>query len=290
MSTGMLLSTKPVRILAGLILAAYYVIGLSAGAFAASRDRDGDRMPDRWEINHGLNPDSANGKKDADKDGLKNVAEFRHGADPRDEDSDDDGSDDGDEVKVFDTDVDDEDDDNDGTLDGDEDSDGDGIEDEDEDDGDERCRKDDDDSDVDGVDDEDENEVSFDAVDEDSDDDGILDGNEDADEDGVDEEDEDDADDDACESEELGEDEDDAFATIVSYDSATGTLTFNNGTQDIVGTVTVETEIEWEDDDCSPAGEEEAGTADLQTGIQLSDVDFDDDSGTIEELELYCGR
>src|SRR4051812_1583303 len=60
-------------------------------ATAHSRDWDGDKMPNRWELRHGLNAHKANAGRDADRDGLKNLAEFRDGTDPQDADSDDDG-------------------------------------------------------------------------------------------------------------------------------------------------------------------------------------------------------
>ncbi len=284
------LRAKPFTILAGLILAAYYTIGLSAGAFAGgSRDRDGDGMPNKWEAANGLNPDKPNADGNPDHDSLRNLGEFRNDTDPKEEDTDEDGIDDGDEVKEFDTDPTDDDSDDDGVEDGDDDSDDDGVDDEDEDDTGESCRADDDDSDHDGIDDEDENENESDPDDADSDDDGIDDGNEDLDDDGVDEEDDDDADVDECEDEELGEDDDDAFATIVSFDQSTGTLTLQTTSgNSVAATVTETTEIEWEDADCSPSGSEEGTTADLQPGVQVSDLDLDESTGALEEIELYC--
>ena len=66
-------------------------------ASSHSRDWDGDKMPNRWELAHGLNAHKANAQRDADRDGLKNLAEFRDGTDPQDADSDDDGVEDGDD-------------------------------------------------------------------------------------------------------------------------------------------------------------------------------------------------
>src|SRR5690242_575735 len=62
-----------------------------------ARDSDGDKMPDRWEARHGLDAHKANARRDADRDGLRNLAEFRDGTDPQDDDSDDDGIEDGDD-------------------------------------------------------------------------------------------------------------------------------------------------------------------------------------------------
>jgi hypothetical protein len=51
-------------------------------------DRDGDGMPDWWEIAHGLNPDSAaDAAGDLDGDGIPNLAEYQGGTDPQDPNS-----------------------------------------------------------------------------------------------------------------------------------------------------------------------------------------------------------
>ena len=48
-------------------------------------DRDGDGMPDAWELAHGLNPDDPNDAlTDADHDGMSNLAEYLAGTDPQD--------------------------------------------------------------------------------------------------------------------------------------------------------------------------------------------------------------
>lgn len=195
----------------GLIaLAAPLAIGLSH-ASASSRDWDGDGMPNRWEINHHLNPRVANARGNADRDGLRNIAEFRNRTNPVDEDTDNDGMDDGDEVHdgYASTDVKDADTNDNGVLDGDQDADRDGVHNEDEDDATEACRDDDDDSDTDGVDNEDENDFGTSATDPDSDGDGIEDGNEDSDGDTEADEDEDDQGDDECSTSDEGEDDDD---------------------------------------------------------------------------------
>ncbi|HEY8002187.1 MAG: hypothetical protein ACHQJ5_04510 [Vicinamibacteria bacterium] len=69
----------------------------AAPASAASKDRNHDSIPDRWESHHGLSLDKNQARKDQDRDGLRNRGEFRAKFDPRDEDSDDDGVEDGDE-------------------------------------------------------------------------------------------------------------------------------------------------------------------------------------------------
>lgn len=178
-------------------------------ALASARDTDGDGMPNRWEVRHHLNPRVANAKGDPDHDRLRNLAEYRRGTLPRDEDTDNDGADDGDEVRdgFASTDVDDPDTNDNGVRDGDQDADHDGVDNEDEDDASETCLADDDDSDSDGIDNEDENDFGTRVHDADSDDDGVEDGDEDSDADEIDDEDSDDDSDDDCDDQ--GEDEDD---------------------------------------------------------------------------------
>jgi len=76
---------------------------LAGGAFA--KDRNHDRIPDKWEKRHHLSLHHKQGRRDQDHDGLKNRGEFRAHLNPRDADTDDDGVDDGDEhpgeVKSF---------------------------------------------------------------------------------------------------------------------------------------------------------------------------------------------
>jgi hypothetical protein len=76
-------------------LVALVVLALPAGAMA--RDRDHDKMNDRWEARHGLNTHRNDAARDPDKDGLKNLGEFRAHTNPQDADSDNDGTEDGDE-------------------------------------------------------------------------------------------------------------------------------------------------------------------------------------------------
>jgi hypothetical protein len=77
-------------------VAALAALAVPAGASAAKpADRDHDRMPDRWERAHRLSTHRNDARKDADRDGLKNLAEFRAHTDPRDADTDDDGIKDG---------------------------------------------------------------------------------------------------------------------------------------------------------------------------------------------------
>jgi hypothetical protein len=81
-------------------IAALALLALPGGALAKSRDRNHDRIPDKWEKRHHLSTRVNVARKDPDHDGLSNLAEFRHGTDPRDADTDTDGLDDGAEVEL----------------------------------------------------------------------------------------------------------------------------------------------------------------------------------------------
>ena len=70
---------------------------LALAPAAMARDRDRDRLPDSWERKHGLSTKAKSTRRDPDRDGLANLAEYRLKTDPRDDDSDDDGLEDGDE-------------------------------------------------------------------------------------------------------------------------------------------------------------------------------------------------
>jgi hypothetical protein len=70
---------------------------LAMPGLAAAKDRNHDRIPDRWEKRHKLSLKANQARLDQDRDRLRNRAEFLSGDDPRDHDSDDDGVMDGDE-------------------------------------------------------------------------------------------------------------------------------------------------------------------------------------------------
>jgi hypothetical protein len=70
---------------------------LAMPGLAAAKDRNHDRIPDRWEKRHKLSLNVNQARHDQDGDHLRNRAEFLAGDDPRDHDSDDDGVMDGEE-------------------------------------------------------------------------------------------------------------------------------------------------------------------------------------------------
>jgi hypothetical protein len=82
----------PIAALAALLLA---IAAPAAGA--KPRDRNHDGIPDRWERSHRLSLKVNQARRDQDRDGLRNRAEYRSQTDPRDDDSDGDGISDGDE-------------------------------------------------------------------------------------------------------------------------------------------------------------------------------------------------
>jgi hypothetical protein len=84
-----------VRKLLIVALALVAVLGIASSASAKSRDRNHDRLPDRWERAHHLSLKVKQGKRDQDHDGLNNRGEYRAHTNPRDKDSDDDGIKDG---------------------------------------------------------------------------------------------------------------------------------------------------------------------------------------------------
>jgi len=92
---------------------------LALPGLASAKDRNRDRIPDRWEKAHHLSLKVKQTKRDQDRDGLKNLGEFQNGTNPRDADTDNDGLDDGTEVEVGDDPA-DNDSDDDGVVDGDE--------------------------------------------------------------------------------------------------------------------------------------------------------------------------
>jgi len=64
---------------------------LAMPGLAAAKDRNHDRIPDRWETTHHLSLQANQARLDQDRDHLRNRAEFLADDNPRDRDSDDDG-------------------------------------------------------------------------------------------------------------------------------------------------------------------------------------------------------
>lgn len=79
----------------GIAATAALLVALAGSALA--RDGNNDRIPDRWEKKNDLSLKVKQTRKDQDRDGLRNLNEWRAGTDPHDADTDDDGIDDRDE-------------------------------------------------------------------------------------------------------------------------------------------------------------------------------------------------
>jgi hypothetical protein len=92
------MSHRPVRTL--LLVACAFAAALAFPASGLARghgDRNGDRIPDRWERAHHLSLNVNQAMRDQDHDGLRNKAEFMADDNPRDADTDNDGVKDGQE-------------------------------------------------------------------------------------------------------------------------------------------------------------------------------------------------
>ena len=83
--------------LGGLVVVIIGLLVVALPGATAARDRNHDRIPDRWEKRHDLSLHKNQAKRNQDRDGLKNRQEWKAGDDPRDPDSDNDGTEDGDE-------------------------------------------------------------------------------------------------------------------------------------------------------------------------------------------------
>jgi len=77
-----------IGVLAAAILALFVI---AMPGTASAKDRNKDKIPDRWERTHKLSLKKDQRKLDQDKDGLRNRGEWLSGTNPRDKDSDDDG-------------------------------------------------------------------------------------------------------------------------------------------------------------------------------------------------------
>jgi hypothetical protein len=70
------------------------LLAASAGT-AVAKDRNNDRIPDKWEKRFHLSLNVNQADNDQDRDGVDNLNEFQEGTNPRDRDSDNDGRPDG---------------------------------------------------------------------------------------------------------------------------------------------------------------------------------------------------
>ena len=74
-----------------IIATAVALAALVVPSAANAADRDHDRMRDSWEKHFRLNTHKNDARKDKDRDGLKNIEEYRGDTNPRRRDSDNDG-------------------------------------------------------------------------------------------------------------------------------------------------------------------------------------------------------
>jgi hypothetical protein len=89
-------STKSRGALAAVLAALAGILVLALPAAASARDRNHDKIPDRWEKHYKLSLKVNQGHRNQDRDNLNNRQEFRAGTDPRDADTNNDGNEDGD--------------------------------------------------------------------------------------------------------------------------------------------------------------------------------------------------
>jgi hypothetical protein len=83
------------RTLAVAAAGALALLLVAFGGTAVAKDRNHDRIPDRWEKRFHLSLAVNQSDRDQDRDGVDNLNEFREGTDPRDRDTDNDGIPDG---------------------------------------------------------------------------------------------------------------------------------------------------------------------------------------------------
>jgi hypothetical protein len=90
-------STKSARTVALALVGAIALLLAAMSGSAVAKDRNNDRIPDRWEKRHGLSLKVNQAKRDQDDDELANLGEFQADMDPQDADTDGDGVPDGEE-------------------------------------------------------------------------------------------------------------------------------------------------------------------------------------------------
>ena len=91
------LSTKSAHRVALALVGAVTLLLVAMSGSAVAKDRNHDKIPDRWEKRHGLSLKVNQAKRDQDRDEMPNRGEFQGGTDPQDADTDGDGVPDGEE-------------------------------------------------------------------------------------------------------------------------------------------------------------------------------------------------
>jgi hypothetical protein len=89
-------STKSRGALTVVLAALAGILVLALPAAASARDRNHDKIPDKWEKHYNLSLKVKQTHRNQDRDNLNNRQEFRAGTDPRDADTNNDGNEDGD--------------------------------------------------------------------------------------------------------------------------------------------------------------------------------------------------
>jgi hypothetical protein len=89
-------STKSRGTRAVVLAALAGILVLALPAAASARDRNHDKIPDKWEKHYKLSLKVNQAHRNQDRDNLNNRQEFRAGTDPRDADTNNDGNEDGD--------------------------------------------------------------------------------------------------------------------------------------------------------------------------------------------------
>jgi hypothetical protein len=83
------------RTLSVAVAGALVLLLAALGGTAAAKDRNHDRIPDKWEKRFHLSLKVDQSNRDSDRDKVDNLNEFQEGTNPRDRDSDNDGRPDG---------------------------------------------------------------------------------------------------------------------------------------------------------------------------------------------------
>ncbi|MBI5311056.1 MAG: hypothetical protein HZB14_08570 [Actinobacteria bacterium] len=86
---------RAIHIVPAIVGALLIALALAATAQAAPRDANRDGLPDRWERKHGLSLKVNQSRRDQDHDGVANVCELQARTSPRRKDSYRDGRRDG---------------------------------------------------------------------------------------------------------------------------------------------------------------------------------------------------